>query len=172
MHQHEESPMRKPLITILGTLVAMAILATAAVAAPPQPRTFVAPLNGAEEVPPVDTRARGAAIFRLSADGTELSYRLIASNIHDVEMAHIHVAPAGQNGPVVVWLYPDAPPPQPIPGRHDGVLATGTITASDLVGPLAGMAMDDLVAEIRAGDAYVNVHTSQWPGGEIRGQLR
>jgi hypothetical protein len=88
-------------------------------------------------------------------------------------MAHIHCcAPPGENAGVVVWLYPEAPPPQLIPGRHDGVLATGTITDADLVGIFAGMTVDDLVDEIVAGNAYVNVHTQQFPAGEIRGQLR
>lgn len=134
---------------------------------------FIAHLTGAEEVPPVDTRAQGQAMFRLSPDGSELSYRLIAANIVDVLMAHIHNAPAGENGGVVVWLYPeDGPPPELIEGRFNGVLATGVITADDLIGDLAGGTMDDLVALMRAGGAYVNVHTSANRPGEIRGQIR
>jgi hypothetical protein len=54
----------------------------------------------------------------------------------------------------------------------DGLLAEGTITAADLVGPLAGMSIDDLLAEMRAGNAYVNVHSEANPGGEIRGQIQ
>jgi hypothetical protein len=133
---------------------------------------FIAPLSGDQEVPAVDTRARGQTIFRLSRDGSELSYRLIVANLHDVTMAHIHVAPAGANGPVVVWLYPSSPPAQLIPGRSSGVLASGTITADDLVGQLAGGSMEDLVALMRAGETYVNVHTEEYPAGEIRGQIR
>jgi len=133
---------------------------------------FVATLSGAEEVPPADTRARGVATFRLSSDGTELAYRLIVANIENVTMAHIHLAPAGANGPVVVWLYPAGPPPQLIPGRSQGVLAEGTITDASLVGVLAGASLADLVAEFVAGNAYVNVHTSQFPPGEVRGQIR
>ena len=64
----------------------------------------------------------------------------------------------------------------------DGVLAEGTITAADLVGPLAGHPLSDLIDAIQAGNAYVNVHTNDgvaptntgpgdFPGGEIRGQL-
>jgi hypothetical protein len=89
-----------------------------------------------------------------------------------VLMAHIHIGPAGVNGPVVVWLYPEGPPPQLIEGRFDGILAEGVITEADLVGMLAGMTMDDLVAEMLAGNTYVNVHTTQFPGGEIRGQIK
>jgi hypothetical protein len=129
-------------------------------------------LTGSEEVPPVTTNAQGQAIFRLSSDGTSLYYKLIASNIEDVLMAHIHLAPAGQNGGIVVWLYPDAPPAQLIPGRHNGVLAEGTITDANLVGALAGMTVADLVAEIMNDNAYVNVHTTANMGGEIRGQIK
>lgn len=128
-------------------------------------------LAGAEEVPPADTRAQGQAFFRLSPDGSALSYTLIVANIENVLMAHIHIGAPGVNGGVAVWLYPSAPPPALIEGRSDGVLARGEITDASLVGPLAGMTLADLLGEIAAGNAYVNVHTSQYPGGEIRGQL-
>jgi hypothetical protein len=133
---------------------------------------FVAPMDGGQEVTddPVVTRATGNAVFQLRGDG--LHYRLIVANIQNVTMAHIHLAPAGVNGPVVAWLYPDAPPAQLIPGRSSGILATGVITADDLVGPLAGATLDDLLEAMRAGNSYVNVHTSQYPPGEIRGQIR
>jgi hypothetical protein len=163
--------MRTIAIVVLGALLVVAFATTTALAG--SPRTFVAPLNGAEEVLPdgtigVDTRARGVAIFQLSRDGTSMSYRLVASNIENVTMAHIHCcAGAGANAGIAVWLYPDAPPAQLIPGRHDGVLATGTITADDVI----GMTFGQLVDAINAGTAYVNVHTSQLPSGEIRGQL-
>jgi hypothetical protein len=158
-------------LTIL-TVVLVAMLAASAVSAVGQPRTYVAPMSGAQEVPAVDSLARGQAVFRLSADGTSIDYRLIVANIQNVTMAHIHTAPAGANGPVVVWLYPDAPPPQPIPGRSSGILATGTITAANLVGQLAGADLEDLLELMDAGMTYVNVHTEQFPPGEIRGQIR
>jgi hypothetical protein len=109
---------------------------------------------------------------RLNRDGQSISYRLIVANIENVTMAHIHLAPAGVNGPVVVWLYPSTPPAQLIPGRSSGVLATGTFTAENLVGPLAGQSLDALLDAFLGGDLYVNVHTSQYPPGEVRGQIR
>jgi hypothetical protein len=136
------------------------------------PAMFHAHATGDQEVPPNDSRARGQATFRLENAGTELHYRLIVSNIENVSMAHIHLAPAGVNGPVGVWLYPGAPPPQLIAGRVNGVLAEGVITADNFVGPLAGLSMADLVEIMQAGGAYVNVHTSQYPGGEVRGLIR
>jgi hypothetical protein len=134
--------------------------------------TLTAHLTGAEEVPPVVTSATGQASFRLSRDGQSLTYRLIVANIENVSMAHIHLAPAGQNGPVVLWLYPSGPPPQLIPGMTNGVLSTGVVTSANLVGQLAGATLADLVEHIVAGNAYVNVHTSQFPAGEIRGQIK
>jgi hypothetical protein len=129
-------------------------------------------MTGAEEVPARETRAQGQAIFKLSKNGQSLSYKLIVANIQNVTMVHIHRAPAGANGPVVAWLYPSSPPAQLIPGRSQGVLAEGVITAADLVGPMASQSLDVLITELRAGNAYVNVHTAQYPPGEIRGQIR
>lgn len=134
-------------------------------------RNFRTHLAGRNEVPPVVTRAQGQAIFHLSPDGLSLSYKLIAANIENITQAHIHLAPAGANGGVVAWLYPSGPPPVPIPGRFDGVLSEGTLTAADLVGSLAGQPLSALIDEMAGGNAYVNVHTTQNPGGEIRGQI-
>jgi hypothetical protein len=135
-------------------------------------RNFRTHLTGDNEVPAVETDAQGQAIFKVSRDGTSIEYKLIVSNIENVTMAHIHNAPAGVNGGVVVWLYPSSPPPQLIEGRFQGVLAEGIITAGNLTGGLAGASLDDLIEEIKAGNTYVNVHTTQHPGGEIRGQIR
>jgi hypothetical protein len=170
--ESEVTTMKRLIPFVVAALCVVA--ASAAEAAPPEQRNFRAPLSGSEEVadPPVETNARGQATFKLSSDGTELHYRLIVANIENVTMAHIHLAPAGANGPVVAWLYPSEPPPQLIPGRTNGILATGVITAGDLVGLLAGASLDDLIGELRDGNAYVNVHTSQFPAGEVRGQIR
>jgi hypothetical protein len=142
--------------------------------------TGTAQLSGANEVPSRDTQARGQAVFRLSADGTALSYQLVVANIENVVASHLHLGPAGQNGPVVVFLFGPATSGG---GVANGVLAQGTITAANLVGPLAGRSLDALMAEIAAGNVYVNVHTNDgvaptntgpgdFPGGEIRGQIR
>ncbi|UCE31038.1 MAG: CHRD domain-containing protein [Burkholderiales bacterium] len=133
---------------------------------------FRAHLSGNEEASPVATSAQGQATFRVLPGGTAIQYRLIVANIEDVRMSHIHLAPAGANGPIVVWLYPSAPPEVLIPGRSDGMLAVGVFTAANLVGPLAGQTIEDLIAHIQAGNAYVNVHTVAFPSGEIRGQIR
>lgn len=157
-------------------IVVAAVLSLSAVAlASPQGRKpFVAPLSGGEEVTetPVETAAHGLAIFRLNKEGDELSYKLIVANIENVTQAHIHMALPGQNGPVVAWLYPSGPPPVLVPGPFSGVLAEGTITEENLVGLLAGQSLSELIALLETGTAYVNVHTEQYPAGEIRGQIR
>ncbi|MBI2958486.1 MAG: CHRD domain-containing protein [Chloroflexi bacterium] len=129
--------------------------------------TFGATPTGSEEVPPFNTIASGEAAFTLSADGASLTYKVTVSNISDVLASHIHLAPAGANGPIVAGLFAGA-----ITGRFDGILAEGTITAANLQGPLLGMTMDRLVAEMKAGNTYVNVHTVARGAGEIRGQIR
>lgn len=136
--------------------------------------TFSAHLTGDQEVAdiPVETRATGQAIFQLSKDGNELSFKLIVAGIENVTMAHIHRATTGVNGPVVLWLYPDGPPPQLIPGRVAGILAQGTRTSANLAGQLAGQDLSALIDLMIAGETYVNVHTSQYPAGEIRGQIK
>jgi hypothetical protein len=140
----------------------------------PRARNFVAPLDWREEVPAVavPTKATGLARFQLSPGGHQLEFKLIVANIENVTMAHIHRGARGEAGPVVVWLIPSGPPPQLIEGRSDGILATGTITEADLVGPLAGADFEELLDLIQSGLAYVNVHTGQNPPGEVRGQIR
>jgi hypothetical protein len=167
----------------LLVLAALAVSA-AAVAVAANESNFGTHLKGKFEVPLRNTDAQGQAIFRVAEDGQSVDYKLIASNIDNAFMAHIHMAPSGVNGGIVVWLYPStAPVPGPLgSGRHDGVLAEGTITAANLVGALAGHPLSDLLAAIADGNAYVNVHTNDgvdgvntgpgdFPGGEIRGQL-
>jgi hypothetical protein len=141
-------------------------------------------LDGDDENPPRPSLAQGQAIFRISDDGQSVDYKLIAANIDNAFMAHIHLGPVGVNGPIVEWLFPStAPVPGPVgTGRFDGVLASGTFTAANLVGPLAGHPLSDLISAMRDGGAYVNIHTNDgiappntgpgdFPGGEIRGQL-
>jgi hypothetical protein len=136
-----------------------------------QDHDFQAHMSGNQEVPPNESRAQGVTVFTLSDDGLSLHYTLKLSAIQNVTQAHIHRAPAGANGPIVLWLYPDQPPAQLIPGGFRGVLRTRTVTRDHLVGQLAGQPLSALIDLIRAGETYVNVHTSQIPAGEVRGQI-
>jgi hypothetical protein len=129
---------------------------------------FEAALSGSEEVPPVDTDAIGLASFTLSEDETELQYTIGISSISNMTQAHIHLGAQGENGPVVAFLFEQA---RPGAVSAVGLQVEGVITSDDLLGPLAGSELADLIAAIEAGNAYVNVHTTQNPAGEIRGQI-
>ena len=129
-------------------------------------------MTGAEETPARPSEAQGQLILTPREDGTALAYKLVVAKIENATQAHIHLSPPGAPGPVIAWLYPSAPPAVLIPGRFNGVLAEGVITDASVVGPLAGQGVAGLVAAIRAGNAYANVHTTQFPPGEIRGQVR
>lgn len=170
-----------PILT-LGLVIGMPCLHAPAAAQPPSGppvESFLAFLSGSEEVPPVTTPARGLAAFQLRGDS--IHYVLIVARIENVVASHIHMAPVGTNGPVVVNLLNGSL--MAGGGPFNGLLATGTITANDLTGPLAGMTLADLANAMRAGDTYVNVHTNDgvappntgpgdFPGGEVRGQIQ
>lgn len=159
-------------------------------------------LSGDQEPTPVppaptpsDSNAQGQAIFHIADDEQSLDFKIIASNIENITQAHIHCGPAGMNGSIFIWLYPSVTSTAAGPngsGRHDGVLAEGTVesgvalnvrtvaASATCPGGVANFA--DALRQIRSGNAYVNVHTNDgiaptntgpgdFPGGEIRGQL-
>ncbi len=134
-----------------------------------KPMNFQAQLSGLTEFPPVKTPAKGEATFQLNGAGDELSFKLTVSNIENVTDAHIHIgSKADSLGQRLVTLY-GGPLRQ---GQTQGTLVTGTIKRSDLKGPLMDQPMSALVALFTAGLAFVDVHTEQYPAGEIRGEIR
>jgi len=168
--------MRRTIVLILTAALAVLALAPTAWAGD----NFVAPLSGDQEVPARDTQAVGVATFKLREDGAAaLLFKVNVANIDNAFAAHIHCGAVGVNGPVGVTLF-GAPPAG---GVVNGTLAAGTITAAD---PGNGCGWTDLasvLAAIHSGDTYVNVHTNDgvappntgpgdFPGGEIRGQVR
>lgn len=168
--------MKKAIGGLAALLVALAVVGFAS--ASNDQRNFKAHLSGAEEVPARDTLARGQAVFQLSGDGTELRFTVIVAGIENVFASHIHCGPAGVNGPVGVTLFAGAPGG----GRFDGVLARGAATAPDPGNSCGWTTLASVVAALRSGDTYVNVHTNNgvappntgpgdFPGGEIRGQV-
>ena len=147
-------------------------------------RLTVTLLQGAEEVPPRVTPASGQISLRL-LDDDHIGYTLDVADITNITMAHIHMAPKGVNGGIVVWLYPSVKGTAPLPGGSGPVgriLVSGTFSSADFRGALAGKTMADFLAAVEAGQTYGNVHTDDglngpntgpgdFPGGEIRGQL-
>jgi CHRD domain len=126
---------------------------------------FQALLSGTNEVPAVNTLATGSAT--ISIQDAQIVYQVDVQNIENVLVSHIHIAPEGENGPVQMNLCgtPDTPGCSTT-GTGTLVSDSNSVTASPPV-----ITFDSLVSAIRAGNAYVNVHTTDNPGGEIRGQL-
>lgn len=128
------------------------------------PPIFRAHLTGAAEVPAVeDTLAQGQAVFRVRRH--TLKHRLNVAHIENVVAAHVHCAPEGVNGPVGLTLFAGGPT------TVNGTLSSGPITGPDPDNDCGWLDLDDVIEAMESGDTYVNVHTTQNPGGEIRGQL-
>jgi hypothetical protein len=161
---------KKSLVSVLAIVLLLAVPLIATGAAP---KKFMAHLMGNEMVPPVQSPAMGNAMFEVSPDGESIKYQLTVQNIKDVNMAHIHLAAAGQPaGAPMVWLYPASPPSVVKPGTFTGTLAEGTITAANFEGALKGKPLSDLVKDLEESKACVVVHTKANPAGEIRGQIQ
>ena len=135
-------------------------------------------LSGFEEVPVVATAAVGRFEAKIARDQQSITYTLSFSGLQgQVRQAHIHVAQANVNGGIVVWLCGSATNPGPTGTQacpQSGMVA-GTIAAGDVqaVGTqqIAAGDLQEVIDALRAGIAYVNVHTDLSPGGEIRGQV-
>lgn len=137
----------------LGTLAAVLVSALAvsvAVAANGgAPR--VTTLSGSEEVPAADPDGTGFASIRLNAGQARVCWQLSVSNIAPATAAHIHAAPAGVNGDIVVSLSP------PATGSSSGCTTADPALIKDIIR--------------HPEQYYVNVHNAEFPGGAVRGQL-
>ena len=134
---------------------------------------FKAKLTGFQETPAISTTGNGRFTAKLSADETSLTFSLTYSGLSggDAAAAHIHLGQKGVAGGVSVFLCGGAKPA--CPGTSGTV--TGTRSTADVIGPsgqgIAAGEFAELVAAMRAGVTYVNVHNAMFPGGEIRGQI-
>ena len=152
--------MRKAVIAALAAAVvvaaALALPASGARAPAPERQTLLAALSGAEEPRGGDPDGVGAS-FVMARRGRTLCFRIVARNIPDAIAAHIHRGARGVEGPIAVGLF-DGPR-----GNGDSLRSAGCVRASST----------RLAREIlrRPARFYVNVHTTAFPGGAIRGQL-
>ena len=139
-------------------------------------------LLGINEVPSVSTGATGRLKATISRDEESIEYELTFSGLQGVvAQSHIHIARPNVNGGIVLWLCQGtarAPaavaattPECPQEGTVTGTLTSASVTpvATQQIGLNE---LDEVIALIRAGAAYANVHTAPSPGGEIRGQVR
>lgn len=139
---------RSVLVTLTTTVAVLALAGTALAGGAPRVTT----LSGGEEVPPADPDGSGFAEIRLNVGQRTVCWELTVANIDPAFAAHIHAAPAGVNGPVVVPLSP------PTTGTSSG--------CQENVDPALIQAIIDH-PELY----YVNVHNALFPGGAVRGQL-
>jgi hypothetical protein len=166
--------MKKRIIVACGV-----VLAGATALAAQQFRHFDVRLDGFQEDPgAVITSGRGAFHARISNDGTSIAYELSYANLEGaITQAHIHIGTHSQSGGISVFLCTNLGNGPAGTQACPAAPATieGVIEADDVLGP-AGQgvpvgSLADLLTAIRKGAAYVNVHTSLVPTGEIRANL-
>jgi hypothetical protein len=176
-------------------LIVVPILLLAAAAVPTVSRShndrdknrFEASLRGANEVPQtISTVGRGRLELKIDEDAQEIEYELTYDHLEGVApfftnpdgtpgvviQAHIHFGSSFTAGGISAFLCGNTNT-GPCPAQPGTV--TGVIDPADVIGP-AGQGIEaasfaELVRAIKGGNAYGNVHTSRWPGGEIRGQI-
>jgi hypothetical protein len=169
--------MKTKVIPVLGALLLVASTTYAQEWTAP----ISLPLTGFAEVPALSTPATGRFIARGSLDGTRIQWLLTYENLAGaVTQAHIHFGAAGTTGGISLFLCsnlgngPAGTQTCPATATPEAPV-TGISTATDIVGPtVQGISpgeLPKLIAAILAGKAYVNVHSSAYPGGEIRVQL-
>lgn len=176
---------RTGLIVVLAVLGAVLVgaLASFAVAQSGGQRFNADRLRGTFEIPAVSTVARGEFEARL-INPTELRYELTYSGLEgNVTQAHIHFGQSFANGGIVAWLCEtatnnsptlDTPCPQTATGATTvtGTITPAQITASGGAQRIAAGEFAEVLAAMRAGLSYANVHTDTSGTGEIRAQIR
>jgi hypothetical protein len=136
-------------------------------------------LTGYQEsvVGAISTTATGSFRASIDEDAQTIDYRLAHSGLTGtILFSHIHLGDRAQSGGVIVFLCGGGGKPAcPQPADGDEAVVTGTITPGDVIGPsgqgIAGGEFGELVAALRSGATYVNVHSSTFVSGEIRGQI-
>ncbi len=164
---------------LITLLLLSAVLLLGPVAAPAlAAETVHTQLNGYQETPStISTVAAGDFRAKISADESSVEYELSYDGLEGtVLQAHIHFGAAGLSGGISVFLCTNlgnSPGTQACP--QSGAI-TGVFGAANVIGPagqgITAGELAELIAAIRAGVAYVNVHSTKWPSGEIRGQFK
>jgi hypothetical protein len=154
-------------------IAALAASVLSTPAAHSQTERFSANLIGANEVPSINTAGTGA--FGMKMQQGVITFDLTFSDLSsNLTVAHLHFADSKVAGGVMIFLCGGGGQPD-CPAATSGTI-TGTITAANVTGPTTqGIAVGDLdsaLEAVRAGLSYANLHTVNFAGGEIRGQLQ
>jgi hypothetical protein len=153
-------------------IAALAALVLAAPTAHSQTERLFANLSGTKEVPPINTAGRGE--FDMTIDHGTITFSLTFSGLSSsLTLAHLHFAPTKVSGGVMIFLCGGGGQPD-CPAATEGTI-TGTITAANVTGPTTqGIDVGDLGAALGVVNnrlSYVNMHTTNFGTGEIRGQV-
>jgi CHRD domain len=142
---------RKLTLLISALLLGAVVAATSVSAATATKKTItVKNMTGAQEVPKGSPTGKGNARISLDSKKGQVCFALAWSKIDTVTASHIHKAPKGKAGPILVAFFAGAP-------KHSGcVSASKSVVAAIIKSP---------------GAYYVNIHTKKYPAGAIRGQL-
>ena len=131
---------------------------------------FLATLTGASVIPANASASTGSITFEAVRDST-LAFSLSVSNMSGITQAHLHTAAVGVNGATLVWLLPvNGTAAQPASVELSGVIAIGDVDPTWVRGT-PRLTMDSVKTLLRAGRLYVDVHSSTFVNGEIRGQV-
>jgi hypothetical protein len=169
----------------IGLVVVLAAALFTAAVAPVTAGEVKTRLSGYDETPlTISTTGSGEFKAKINKGGTAIDYELTYQDTEStVTQAHIHFGRPAITGGIVLFLCTNlgnAPPSVPTPQGCPAAPATitGTLTAADVIA-VAAQGVDagatgfaEMLDAIRAGAAYVNVHTTGHPSGEIRGRLR
>ena len=135
-------------------------------------------LTGYQENPDISTVAGGSFEVTIDDSAQTLTYELSYSGLEGtVQQAHIHFGKRAVNGGVTVFLCGTAASSGPAgtPTCPQSGTVSRTVSAADILAPgtqgIEAGNFEELAAALRAGHAYANVHSSKWPGGEIRAQI-
>lgn len=165
--------MRTRMLVLSVLALAALSVAVAGIVAANDKSRFKTTLTGYEETPAVSSAGSGEFTATVDEENQTIHYTLTFANLNSgVLFAHVHFGQRGVAGGVAAFLCGGGSKPAPcVPGTT----ITGTITPADVIGPtgqgIAPGEWDELVAAIRAGVAYANVHSMTQPAGEIRGQI-
>ena len=168
-------------ICVRGALAALFVLAFASFSTTTKAfdddLVITAEMRGLGEVPP--TNSQGKAFFhgKINADKTAITFTLTWRGITGPPLfSHIHFGPSKENGGVMVFFCGGGGKPDCVQATSGK--ATGTITAADITGPSAqgidpapAGQFSDVIRAILTNNAYANLHTAKFPGGEVRGQV-
>jgi|tagenome__1003787_1003787.scaffolds.fasta_scaffold20522998_2 hypothetical protein len=150
--------MRKVLLLALAALVAVAVPTALAASS-----KYKATLSGSAEQPKSDSKAKGTATFTVASNNKSIKYTIKASGLSgSVQAAHIHFGKPGKAGPVVVNI---CPKPCSLP-------KSGTLTSKQFKKAPGVSSFSAAVKDLKKGQAYVNLHTKEYPAGEVRGNIK